>query len=259
MTTPRRVARILALGGALMMLSGCSTGPFSTTDLSERPLAVVYRGPAACDGCPEAVASLLTKHGGFNVDFIGPAEDRKLTAEDLRVARLYAQPGGSDDVGLAMQQLGGEATDAITAWVMERGGNYLGFCMGAYLAGSDPGMGLLAPGDTAGYAESEGALVSGSDATIIPVDWNGEMRYQYAQDPAIILESGVEGERVLSRFTNGAVNALVRPVGKGAVGVVGTHPEAGPDWFTPLMAEADIDGPDHAQALELVDALRDVG
>ncbi len=256
---PRRVARKLALVGAVLVLSGCSTGPFHPTDLSERPLAVVYRGPAACDGCPEAVASLLTEHGGFNVEFIGPDEDRKLTAEDLRVANLYAQPGGFDDVGLAMKEMGSDATDAITAWVVERGGDYLGFCMGAYLAGSEPGMGLLTPGDTAGYAESEGSLVSGPDATIIPVDWNGEVRYQYAQDPAIIVESGVEGEQVLSRFTNGTVNALVRPVGKGAVGVVGTHPEAGPDWFTRELAEADIDGPDHAQALELVEALRDVG
>ena len=256
---PRRLAGRLAPLGSLVLLSACVGSPFHPTDLSERPLAVVYRGPAACEGCPEAVASLLQEHGGFNVEFIGPAEERDVTAEDLRVARLYAQPGGFDDVDVAMQQLGDEATDAITDWVVERGGNYLGFCMGAYLAGSDPGMGLLAPGDTAGYAESEGALVSGSDAAVIPVEWNGETRYQFAQEAAVIVESGVEGERVLSRFTNGEVNALVRPLGEGAVGVVGTHPEAEADWFTPELAEDDVDGLDRAQALELVDALRDVG
>lgn len=257
--TPRWVAKGFAPLGALILLSACVASPFQSTDLSERPIAVVYRGPAACDGCPEAVASLLQEHGGFNVEFIGPDEERDVTADDLRVARLYAQPGGFDDVEVAMQQLGDEAANAITEWVVESGGNYLGFCMGAYLAGSDPGMGLLAPGDTAGYAESEGSLVSGSVAAVIPVEWNGETRYQFAQEPAIILESGVEGERVLSRFTNGQINALVRPLGEGAVGVVGTHPEAGPDWFTPDLEQADVDGLDRAQALDLVEALLDVG
>ncbi len=225
--------------------------------MNERPLAAVYRGPAACQGCPEAVASVLEKSGDFTVEFVGPDEDRAVTSDGLEMVVLYVQPGGHDDVGLAMEQLGEEATDALIGWV-DDGGRYLGFCMGAYLAGSDPGMELLSPGDTDGYAGTPGSLVHDGDETVIPVDWGEQRRYQYAQDAAVILESGVEGERVLSRFTNGAVNALVRPRGSGAVGVVGTHPEAAADWFSPEMMKADIDGPDHEQALELVDAVMGV-
>lgn len=237
------------------MSAGCGTGPLPTGDPSERPIAAVYRGPAACEGCPEAAAAILEESGGFNVEFIGPDESRSLTSEGLDVVNLYVQPGGHDDVGLAIEQLGLPAADAISQWVVESGGRYLGLCMGAYLAGSDPGMGLLSPGDTAVYAGAPGSLGGDGTETVIAVEWDGEIRYQYAQDPAVILESGVEGERVLSRFTNGSVNALVRPVGAGAVGVVGTHPEAAEDWFTPAMQEQDVDGPDHEQALELVDAL----
>ena len=42
---------------------------------------------------------------------------------------------------------------AITAYV-EAGGRYLGICQGAYLAGHDPGMGLLGGADTAASAIS---------------------------------------------------------------------------------------------------------
>lgn len=258
MITARGFVRHLASLGLIVVLSGCGTGSSSTPDLSERSLAAVYRGPAACQGCPEAAASLLEESGGFTVLYIGPNESRSVTAEGLADLSLYVQPGGFDDVGLAMEHLGKESTDAITDWV-KGGGRYLGFCMGAYLAGSDPGMGLLSPGDTTAYAESAESLVNGSEEAVIPVEWDDELRYQYAQDAAVITESGVAGERVLSRFTNGTVNALVRPVGDGAVGVVGTHPEATADWFTPDMAQADTDGLDHAQALALVDALLKVG
>ena len=218
-------------------------------------MAAVYRGPAACDGCPESAAQVLEDAGHFDVEFIGPNEERALDAAGLATVTLYVQPGGHDDVGLAMEQLGKPATDAISAWVRDDGGRYLGLCMGAYLAGSNPGMGLLTPGDTAGYAGTPGSLVDGSEEAVIVVDWDGEVRHQFAQEPAVILESGVEGERVLSRFTNGAVNALVRPVGAGAVGVVGTHPEATADWFSPELAEQDSDGLDHEQAVQLVDAV----
>lgn len=247
------MAAALALIGALAVLNGCSTG---THDIAagELPLAAVYRGPAACQGCPEAAASLLEESGDFDVEFIGPDEERAVTSDGLRDVDLYVQPGGFDDVARAMADLGDDATTSIPAWV-EQGGRYLGLCMGAYLAGSDPGLGLLAPGDTAGYAESEGALVDGDEEAVVPVDWGGERRLQYAQEPAVIIESGVAGERVLSRFTNGEVNALVMPRGEGAVAVVGTHPEATDDWFSPALARADVDGPDHEQALELVAAL----
>lgn len=258
MVTPRVVASALATLGAFLLLPACGSPSQPPEDVTARPVAVVYRGPAACDGCPEAVASLLEDRGDFTVEYIGPGEERKVTAEDLRTVLLYVQPGGFDDVDSALQELGPDAAVAITDWV-RGGGRYLGFCMGAYLVGSDPGMGLLAPGDTRSYSESADALVDGPESTVIAVDWDGEVRHQYAQDAAVIIESGVAGERVLSRFTNGQVNALVRPVGRGAVGVVGTHPEAQADWFTPEMVGADIDGPDHAQALQLVDALLDVG
>lgn len=59
------------------------------------PRALVYRGPSACKGCPEAVQRLLqSSKFGFNVTFCGPTEDNKLTPELLAQAAVYAFPGG---------------------------------------------------------------------------------------------------------------------------------------------------------------------
>lgn len=114
---------------------------------------------------------------------------------------------------------------------------------------------LLAPGDTGEYAELPGADVPGTADTVVPVRWGGRIRRQYAQDPPYLVPSRVPGERVLSRFPDGAVNALVRPYHRGAVGVVGTHPEADRSWYTDRLWRADTDGPDHREGLGLVAAL----
>lgn len=57
--------------------------------------ALVYRGEAACEGCPEAVAQLLeTSAYHFNVTFCGPDEAVDISPEILAHAAVYAYPGG---------------------------------------------------------------------------------------------------------------------------------------------------------------------
>jgi hypothetical protein len=230
-----------------------SAAPGSTA--SGRPVALVYRGPASCPGCSEAAAALIRQSPlHFTVSYVGPGEKLKITAASLRGAALYAQPGGDGSVRHGMTALGTAAAGTIRSYVAA-GGHYLGICMGAYLAGSNPGMGLLAPGDTGEYDRTRGAAVWTAAQTVIPVRWNGTVSYQYAQDPAYIIPSGVRGEKVLSRFTNHRVDALVRPYRRGAVGVVGTHPEADRTWFTPAMWRAARDGLSYPQGLQLIAAL----
>lgn len=61
--------------------------------------ALVYRGPASCDGCPEAVGDLLTSSPTkIHVTYAGPDEDTGLTAEALSEADIYAHPGGGGKI-----------------------------------------------------------------------------------------------------------------------------------------------------------------
>ncbi|KAH7020861.1 uncharacterized protein B0I36DRAFT_353601 [Microdochium trichocladiopsis] len=181
-----------------------------------RPKAIVYRGPASSEGCPEAIANLLgngststTTTTTFDVIFAGPNEPLDVTPETLRGAALYAHGGGPDlDEAYDLTR---QYEDAIREFVGVGGGTYLGFCLGAYLAGGagerGGGYGLLPPED--------GVVVDGLKFT--GGDGDGEV---------------VGGGRVLGRYSaNGDVAAAVLPFGKGWVGLVGPHPEADQSWF----------------------------
>ena len=205
---------------------------------AKRPTALVYRGPVSCQGCSEATARLLrTSRDRFVVHYVGPREARKLTTASLAGVTLYAQPGGDSSVKKA-DQLFGKAAKRVIKTFVKGGGKYLGICEGAYLAGSGPGMGLLSPGNTGQYIATKGATTHSPADTVVQVTWLGKRRTVFFQDGPYILASHTRGERVLARYTNGKIAALVKNYGAGRVGVVGPHPEAPASWFR----EAGISG-----------------
>lgn len=187
--------------------------------------ALVYRGPAASEGCPEAVAALLSGAlPGWKVAYCGPKEKTPLSRSGLAGAALYAQPGGGD-LDPAWKVMRGHAGD-IRDFV-RGGGYYLGFCLGGYLAGRNPGFGLL-PGDADEYVGSPGADVTTRSDTVIALTWRGRQRHLYFQDGALFRSNT---GTVLARYRSGAIAALVAGSGKGRVGVVGPHPEADETWY----------------------------
>ena len=213
------------------------TRAFPFRPSTQPAIALVYRGPASTPGCPEAVAALLASAPRpFHPIFCGPNEPVLLTAQTLASATVYAQPGGGelDPAWQAMQPFAGVLRD----WVW-RGGSYLGFCVGAYLAGQTPGFGLL-PGDTDEYVTTAGAAVTTTGDVVLPVAWRGRARHMFFQDgPYFTLQPGARAN-VLARYTNGLPAALVTRFGSGRVGVVGPHPEADASWY----ADAGLVNPD---------------
>lgn len=196
----------------------------------EGGLALVYRGPAALPGCPEAVANLLRRsRWNFDVHYVGPKENLELRRKTLAEAVLYAQPGGGE-LEPAYRKLRKRAP-AISDFV-RGGGRYLGFCLGGYLAGETPGFGLL-PGDTDQYIASAMASRRTDKNTLVDVTWAGRRRRLFFQDgPYFVLDSSRGRADVVAHYDNGLPAAVVARCGGGAVGVVGPHPEATPDWFT---------------------------
>ncbi|KAG6242830.1 hypothetical protein E4U24_005604 [Claviceps purpurea] len=245
---------------ALAMCAAASPAKSSTS----QPRALVYRGLSACKGCSEAVARLLEKSPQkFAVTYVGRDEEDQISAELLSQAAVYAQPGGPD-LDQAYKEL--KQHQAQLRTFVENGGRYLGFCLGAFLAGSTPGFRLLPPGANATpERKAQDAQVTGQEDTMIQVDWTfrsssrgtsnsqtggagagagaGETaarRWLYFQDGAVI--TGLprdDGNRtVLGRYSsNGNVAASLTGLGRGVVALVGPHPEATPDWYQAYRLE----------------------
>lgn len=125
---------------------------------------------------------------------------------------------------------------------ISHGGRYVGFCLGAYLAGHDPGYSLIPQGDDVSQEiEEPGSQVDDEDDTIIQVDWTfatgkkagktEAKRWLYFQDgPMFELAEGSKA-KVLGRYSStGDVAAMLNGFGKGWVGNVGPHPEADKAW-----------------------------
>lgn len=223
--------RVFALG-ALGLAAGCGRRVPSagSANSPHRPTALVYRGPAGCQGCSEPVAALLqTAPSPFNVVYCGPGEDVQLSAQTLSSAVLYVQPGGGDDVDLAWSEMRRYADD-IRKWV-RGGGHYLGICMGGYLAGFHPGFGLL-PGDSREYITAAGATVRTEGDAMVTVSWRGQSRHLYFQDGPYFTLRPNSYATVLATYSNGLAAAVVARYGKGSVGVCGPHPEAPSSWYT---------------------------
>jgi glutamine amidotransferase-like uncharacterized protein len=216
------------------------------------PLALVYRGPASKPGCAEAVAALLrSARWAFDVRYVGPKEQLRLSESVLASAALYAQPGGGG-LKRSYRRIRRQA-DLIRAYVAS-GGRYLGFCLGGYLAGATPGLALL-PGDTDRHIVSPGATVNTDADSVIEIRWRDRSRYMYFQDgPCFQLLPRAEHVTVLARYLNGEVAALVAAFGAGKVGVVGPHPEATPEWYLEFGL-VDPDGLDADLGHDLIDTV----
>ncbi|KAG8672313.1 hypothetical protein FPOAC1_005577 [Fusarium poae] len=219
----------------------------SSTTYAVQPKAVVYRGPASSPGCPEAIGHLLESSPyHFKVIYAGPKEKVDVTDETLQGATIYAHGGGPNWEKSYQQTKKYQKT--IQNFVGS-GGHYIGFCLGAYLAGPDDGYDLLPKGvETDQEIERRRAQVKDEDDTVIQVDWTfgsgktEKKRWMYFQDGVVIkgLNDKTPGHVIGRYSSNGDVAASVTPYGKGWVGLIGPHPEADKTWYE----DAEIENPE---------------
>ncbi|WP_257220626.1 BPL-N domain-containing protein [Burkholderia sp. AU18528] len=223
-----------------------------TRDAASRPVALVYRGPAACEGCAETIARRLRESAHrFRVIYVGPAEKLKITPAALAGAALYVQPGGGQDIPGAAASIGRNEMRAVRRYVAN-GGRYLGLCMGAYLAGAQ-GFGLVA-GDIDAEVGRPGSTLHGIADTVTPVVWRGKKRWIYFQDGARLPVAPIgSGGTVLAIYPNKDIAAATYRYGKGRVGLAGPHPEADESWYR-QNGLANPDGVVPDLAYDLIDA-----
>lgn len=133
------------------------------------------------------------------------------------------------------------SAEALRQFV-SNGGRYLGFCLGAYIAGHTPGFSLLPDGvDADSEIDQRKSQVKHDNDTMIQVDWRFSTgpnagktekgRWVYFQEGSVVTGIDPSSKCVLARYSrNGDVAATLTPYGRGWVGVVGPHPEATEEW-----------------------------
>ncbi len=232
--------KILVL--ALFVVTGCSSVKTSERletekAVSREPATVpkrvaVYKGPGACDNCPEEIAALARKLGpSYSVELLPPS---RIRPEVLRQFDLYIQPGG-DNTMHVKKAIGPSGEQAIRDYVAG-GGRYLGICLGATLAstGTDednrPLFGMLPIAsheiDTANMSARVGEVN-------ISLRGHGR-RTVFLQDPPYmrVLPEGRDRVRVLATYPDGRAAAVSGHYGQGSAMLIGPHFEADSSWFS---------------------------
>ncbi|KAM3562732.1 hypothetical protein MY1884_001634 [Beauveria asiatica] len=218
---------------------------------ADRPRAFVWLGPKDDPDLSEAVGQLLESSShNFQVAYVGPKD---ITADSLKTVEVLAFPGGADVDNL--WKVLKPVAQPIRSFVAG-GGRYLGFCLGAYIAGHSPGLGLLPSStDVSPECDEEDAQVRDDRDTVIQIHWafsSGSNAGKTATDRWIYYQEGnfvknfVEDNTsfVLGRYSKtDRVAATLNKYGEGWVGTIGPHPEADQSWFD----LANITAPDGLQ------------
>jgi hypothetical protein len=94
-TRSRQVANTMSFKAVTQALALSLAVTSSATNDCDLMRALVYRGPTACEGCPESLRDLLkASYPNINVTFAGPHEAVQINAETLSHVDILAQPGG---------------------------------------------------------------------------------------------------------------------------------------------------------------------
>jgi glutamine amidotransferase-like uncharacterized protein len=143
-------------------------------------VAIFLHHPECSQDCVDGMAEALLPH----YDIVTFSEDT-LNAAMLSGVSVIAFPGGIGDSD-SYYEFFRRRTANIVADFVDKGGKYLGICMGAYWAGSHY-FDILEDVDAVQYIKRPGADVRRSFGTKTPVTWNGQQEHMYFYDGCALI------------------------------------------------------------------------
>jgi glutamine amidotransferase-like uncharacterized protein len=136
---------------------------------------------------------------------------------------IVAFPGGIGDAD-SWEYLTRENKLAIQQF-LQRGGKYLGVCMGAYWAGSEY-FDILEGVDAVQYITRPGTDTRRPHAKNLKVNWNGQEEHMFFYDGCALV--GDESKfKTIARYANNDPMAIMQH----NIGIIGCHPESESHWY----------------------------
>ena len=164
---------------------------------------------------------------------------------------MLAFPGGfgNSDAYDYLLRING---DPIREFV-NRGGKYLGICMGAYWAGSHY-FDLLEGADAVQYYKRPTACTRRPHTKAMPIKWNGKDDKMFFNDGCTFVGNSKKYETIAT-YSNGEPMAIIQ----NNLGLIGCHPESEKFWYDSYrrMGPHWHDGSHHKLLLKFVNRLMD--
>lgn len=184
-------------------------------------VGLFHKHPHASAEC--CIGMLRALGDKFDVRILGPED---CTARKMKSMQIVAFPGGVGEAD-EWSQIFQNRADEVRSYV-QKGGGYLGICMGAYWAGPDY-FDLCRGVNSCQYIKSDGAEIRRSYMTTADVDWIGKdgvstrEKMFFWDGPVFTGDVG----QVVATYKNGRVMAMRT----GRVGLIGCHPESQQSWY----------------------------
>ena len=137
---------------------------------------------------------------------------------------MIAVPGGFGDAD-TFTQLFKHNGNRVRKFI-NRGGRYLGICMGAYWAGSHY-LNILDEVDAVQYITQPRTDTRRPHAKALPITWQGQQERMYFYDGCALVGDSTKFKTVAT-YANGDAMAIIQD----RIGLIGCHPESQPSWYS---------------------------
>ena len=218
----------------------------NSTQTMRKTIGLFVHDPECSQECSNGIFIALSKEFDFRVFTIHDNLDLVLSEIDI-----LAFPGGIGDSDKYFELFHRRGANKIASFI-DRGGKYLGICMGAYWAGEHY-FDILNGIDTLQYIKQPTADIRRSYGTVAKVTWNNQDERMFFYDGTTF--SGNLGTcDIIARYFNGDPMAIIQ----NNIALIGCHPESLPHWYTetfPYLKNEYHNGKHHNLLLDFVDRL----
>lgn len=180
-------------------------------------IALFVHHPECSVECSNGIIQALSPEYEFRLFTKDYVEDGFFDTVDMVVF-----PGGFGDSD-RFERLLAKNKQAVIDFV-NRGGRYLGICMGAYWAGSHY-FNILKDVDAVQYIRQPNTDTRRPHAKALTVNWKETPERMFFYDGCALVGSG--SYKTIATYSNGDAMAIIQ----NRIGLIGCHPESTPGWY----------------------------